>query len=82
MWNLSEIAIYRIFSINTTSLIGTPVRCYSNTPVCYYSNTNIEIVVIFISSAPLNNTACHFTTLDIIAKYHVTMAVSSIVFEL
>ena len=37
--------------------------------------------VIFISSAPSNNTARHFVTLDIIAKYRVMMAVSSIVFQ-
>ena len=36
----------------------------------YYSNTNnIDIVVIFISSAPSNSTACYFATPDIIAKY-------------
>ena len=32
------------------------------------------MVVIFISSAPLNSTACYFVTLDIIANYRVTMA--------
>ena len=66
---------YRISSINTASLISTPVRYYSNA-------SNIEMVVIFISSTPSNSTACHFATLDIIAKYCVAMAVSSILFEL
>ena len=64
-----------ISSINTTSLISTPVQYYSNT-------NNIEIVVIFISSARSSSTACHFTTPDIIAKYCVTMAVSLIILEL
>ena len=65
---------HRISSINTAFLISTPMQYYSNT-------NNIEIVVIFISNAPSNSTACHFMTLDIIAKYYVTMAVSSIVFR-
>ena len=65
---------YHTFSINTASSISTPVRYYSNT-------NNIEMVVIFISNTPLNSTAFHFAILDIIAKYHVTMAVSSIVFR-
>ena len=54
--------IYRISSINTTSSISTPVRYYLNT-------NNIDIVVIYISSAPLNSTTCHFATLDIMANY-------------
>ena len=49
---------YHISSINTTSSISI---------LGYYSNTNnIEMVVIFISSAPLNSTACHFATPEII----------------
>ena len=56
--------IYRISSINTASSISTPVWYYSNT-------NNIEMLVIFISSAPSNSTACHFATPDIIAKYRV-----------
>ena len=66
--------MYHISSINTTSSISTPVRYYSNI-------NNIEMVVIFISNAPSNSTACHFATPDIIAKYRVTMAVSLIVFQ-
>ena len=65
--------IYCISSINAASSISTPVRYYSST-------NNIKMVVIFISNAPLNSTACHFATLDIIAKHCVTMAVSSIGF--
>ena len=71
---ISYYHMYRISSINIASLISTPVQYYSNT-------NNIEMVVIFISSAPSNSTACHFVTPDIIAKYHVTMAVSSIVWS-
>ena len=66
------ICVYCISSINTASSISTPVWYYSNT-------NNIGVVVIFISIAPLNNAACYFTTPDIIAKYRVTMVVSSIV---
>ena len=66
---------YYISLINTTFWISTPVQYYTNT-------NNIEMVVIFISSTPSNNTTCHFATPDIIANYHVTMAISSIVFEL
>ena len=66
---------YRISSTNTTSSISTPVQYYSNT-------NNIDMVVIFISSAPLNSTTRHFATLDIIAKHCVTKAVSLIIFEL
>ena len=40
---------YRISSINTAFSISTPVRYYLNT-------NNIDIVVIFTSSAPLNST--------------------------
>ena len=39
------------------------------------------MVVTFISSAPSNSTACHFVNLDIIANYHVKMAISSIISE-
>ena len=42
---------YHISSINTASLISTPVRYYSSTD-------NIDIVVILISSTPSDNTAC------------------------
>ena len=49
------IYISNISSINTASLISTPVRYYLNM-------NNIDIVVIFISSTPLNSTICHFTT--------------------
>ena len=40
-----------VFLINTAFLVSTPVWYYSNT-----SPNNIEMVVIFISSAPSNNT--------------------------
>ena len=52
---------YRISLINTAFLISTPVWYYLNT-------NNIDIVVIFISSVPLNSTACHFATPGITAK--------------
>ena len=66
--------ICRISSINTASSISTPVWYYSNA-------NNIEMVEIFISNAPSNSTTYYFATPDIIAKYRVTMAVSSIVFR-
>ena len=65
---------YHASLFNTASSISTSVRYYSNT-------NNIDMVVIFISSAPSNSTTYHFATPDIIAKYHVTMAVSLIIFE-
>ena len=75
--NHVQVAIYRVSFINTAFLIGTPV------PVLYYLNTNnIDVVVIFISSAPWNITTCHFVTLGITANYCVTMIISSIIFEL
>ena len=73
---LSFLPIKRcISSINITSSISTPVRYYLKT-------NNIDIVVIFISSAPLNSTACRFATPSITAYYRVTMIISSIVFKL
>ena len=66
--------IYRISLINITFLISTPVRYYLNT-------NNIDIVVNFISSAPLNSTTYHFVTPGIMANYHVTM-ISMIIFKL
>ena len=66
---------YRISLIKTTILI--------NTPVWYYLNTkNIDVVVIFICSAPSNSTACHFASPGIMVNYRVTMILSSIVFKL
>ena len=50
---------YCISSINTAFSISTPVRYYLNT-------NNIDIVVINIRNTPLNSTACHFATLQII----------------
>ena len=53
-----------------------------NTPPCaVFSIHTSGSALINISSAPSNSTACHFTTPDNIAKYYVTMAVSSIVFQ-
>ena len=66
--------VCRISLINTTSLIRIPVWYYLNT-------NNIDIVVIFISSTPSNNTACHFAILDITTSYRVTI-ISLIVFVL
>ena len=40
------------------------------------------LAVFFIGIAPLSSTACHFVTLGIMANYHVTMIISSIVFDL
>ena len=66
---------YRVSSINTAFLISTPVQYYLNT-------NNIDIVVIFISSAPSNGTTCHFVTPGITANYCVMMIISLIVLEL
>ena len=67
--------IYHISSINAVFLISIPLRYYLNT-------NNIDIVIIFISSTPLNSTACHFVALGITANYCVKMIISLIVFEL
>ena len=65
---------YLISSISTVFSI--------NTLEWYYLNTNnIDVAVIFISSAPLNSTACHFVSPGITANYHVTMIISLITFE-
>ena len=66
--------VCRISLINTTSLIRIPVWYYLNI-------NNIDIVVIFISSTPSNNTACHFAILDMTTSYRVTIS-SLIVFVL
>ena len=71
--NVIPIILYLL--ISTTSSIIAPVWHYLNA-------NNIEMVAIFISRAPLNSTACHFATQDIIANYHAMMAISLIVFEL
>ena len=55
---------YHISLINTAFSISILVRYYLNT-------NNIDIVVIFISSAPSNSTACHFATPGVTANYHV-----------
>ena len=59
---LQEKLAYHISSINTTFSISTPVWYYMNT-------NNIDIVVILISSAPSNSTACNFMTPGIAAYY-------------
>ena len=69
-------SMYCISSINTTFVISTPMG------YTYMNRSNINIAVISISRAPLNSTACHFTTPDITANYRVTMIISSIVFKL
>ena len=61
--------------INTTFSISTPVQYYLNA-------NNIDTVIIFISSAPSNSTACHFTTPGITVNYCVMMIISSIPFKL
>ena len=66
---------YHISSINTTFSFSTPVWYYFNT-------SNIDIVVIFISSACSNSTVCHFVTPGITANYRVTMIILSIIFKL
>ena len=66
---------YGVSLINTAFSISTPVRYSLNT-------NNIDIVVMFISSAPSNGAACHFASVGITANYCVTMIISSIVFEL
>ena len=69
--------IYRISSISTAFSISTPVQ------YIYYLNTNnIDIGVIFISSAPSNSTAYRLATLGIMANYCVMMIILLIVFEL
>ena len=57
---------YHISLINTAFSISILVRYYLNT-------NNIDIVVIFISSAPSNSTACYFVMPGIMANYHVMM---------
>ena len=70
---LVDHCLYHIFLNNTTFSISTPVQYYLNT-------NNIDIVVIFISSAPSNSTTCHFATPGIMANYRVMMIISLIVF--
>ena len=66
---------HRISSINTVFSISTPVQYYLNT-------NNIDIVVIFISSTPLNSIAYHFAILGNTANYRASMIISLIVIEL
>ena len=66
--------IYCISSINIAFSISTLLQYYFNT-------NNIDIVVIFISSAPSNSTACHFVSAVIMANYRVII-ISLITFQL
>ena len=69
------LCISRTRTINTAFSFSTPVWHYLNT-------SNINIVVIFISSVSSNSTVCHFVTLGIAANYRVTMIILSIIFKL
>ena len=69
-----RMCMYHISSINTIFSISTPAR------YCLTTN-NIDIVIIFISSAPSSSTACHFVTPCITANHCVTMITLLIVFK-